>query len=244
MLSIVIPTKNEEEQLPNLLKSIRSQTMQPREIIVADAHSTDKTREIAKSFGATVIDGGMPSVGRNLGAKYATGDLILFLDADVELRDSTFLEKSVKEFNDRCLGLATCDVFPLSDAYLDHFLHKAYNKYARAWGSLFPHAPGFCMLVKRDSHHKISGFDESIVFCEDHDYARRFKRIGRFGFLRSTKIPVSIRRLDRDGRLKIAVKYLLAELHLAFVGPIRSNKFNYTFGHSKKKTRETSNTKR
>lgn len=234
MLSIVIPTKNEEEQLPILLKSIRSQTMQPREIIVADAHSTDHTREIAKSFGATVIDGGMPSVGRNLGAKYATGDSILFLDADVELRDPTFLEKSVKEFNDRCLGLATCDVFPLSDAYLDHFLHKAYNKYARAWGSLFPHAPGFCMLVKRDAHHKISGFDESIVFCEDHDYARRFKHVGRFGFLKSTKIPVSIRRLDRDGRLKIAVKYLFAELHLAFVGPIRSNKFNYTFGHSKK----------
>ena len=75
------------------------------------------------------------------------------------------------------------------------------------------------------------GFDESIVFCEDHDYAQRFKEFGKFGFLRSTKIPVSIRRLDRDGRMKIAMKYLLAELHLAFVGPIRSNRFHYTFGH-------------
>ena len=235
MLSIVIPTKNEEEYLPKLLESIRRQTVQPTEIIVADAHSTDHTREIAKSFGAKIIDGGMPSVGRNLGAKQANGDLILFLDADVELRDPTFLEKSIKEFNDRCLGLATCDVFPLSDAYIDHFLHKAYNKYVRAWGSLFPHAPGFCMLVKREGHNKISGFDELVVFCEDHDYARRFKRVGRFGFLKSTKIPVSIRRLDRDGRLQIAIKYLLAELHIAFVGPIRSNKFNYTFGHSKTK---------
>lgn len=235
MLSIVIPTKNEEAYLPKLLQSIKLQTLQPKEIIVADAHSTDKTREIAKSYGAIVIDGGMPSVGRNLGAKYATGDLILFLDADVELRDPTFLEKSVKEFKNRCLGLATCDVFPLSDTYIDHFLHKAYNKYARAWGSLFPHAPGFCMLVKREGHEKINGFDESVIFCEDHDYARRFKRVGRFGFLKSTKIPVSIRRLDRDGRLQIAIKYLLAELHLAFVGPIRTNKFNYTFGHSGQK---------
>lgn len=234
MLSIVIPTKNEEEYLPKLLESIRHQTVQPTEIIVADAHSTDKTREIAKSFGAKVVDGGMPSVGRNLGAKHASGDLILFLDADVELRDRTFLEKSIQEFNDRCLGLATCDVFPLSDAYIDHFMHKAYNTYARAWGSLFPHAPGFCMLVKKDAHHKIEGFDESVIFCEDHDYARRFKRHARFGFLKSTKIPVSIRRLDRDGRLQIAVKYLLAELHLAFVGPIRTNKFHYTFGHQKK----------
>lgn len=238
MLSIVIPTKNEEEYLPKLLESIKHQTVQPTEIIVADAQSTDKTPEIARSYGAKVVEGGMPSVGRNLGAKHATGDLILFLDADVELRDPTFLEKSIKEFNNRRLGLATCDVFPLSDAYIDHFLHKAYNKYVRAWGSLFPHAPGFCMLVKREGHNKIMGFDESVVFCEDHDYARRFKRVGRFGLLKSTKIPVSIRRLDRDGRLKIAIKYLLAELHLAFVGPIRSNKFNYTFGHNKNKIKQ------
>jgi hypothetical protein len=100
------------------------------------------------------------------------------------------------------------------------------------------------MLVRREGHNKIRGFDESIVFCEDHDYARRFKRVGRFGFLRSTKIPVSIRRLDRDGRLKIAIKYLLAELHLAFVGPIRSNTFNYTFGHSKKLKSKTEKNKR
>jgi glycosyltransferase involved in cell wall biosynthesis len=233
MISIVIPTKNEELHLPKLLASIRLQTVQPHEIIVADAKSTDHTREIAASYGAIVIDGGMPSVGRNIGARCATGELILFLDADVELRDPTFLEKSIAEFKERGLGLATCDVFPLSDAYIDHFMHKAYNKYARAWGSLFPHAPGFCMLVKRDSHNKLGGFDESVVFCEDHDYARRFKKVGRFGFLRSTKIPVSIRRLDRDGRMNIAIKYLLAELHIAFVGPIRTNKFNYTFGHSK-----------
>jgi glycosyltransferase involved in cell wall biosynthesis len=233
MISIVIPTKNEELHLPKLLASIRLQTVQPHEIIVADAKSTDRTREIAASYGAIVIDGGMPSVGRNIGARCATGEMILFLDADVELRDPTFLEKSIAEFKERGLGLATCDVFPLSDAYIDHFMHKAYNKYARAWGSLFPHAPGFCMLVKRDSHNKLGGFDESVVFCEDHDYARRFKKVGRFGFLRSTKIPVSIRRLDRDGRMNIAIKYLLAELHIAFVGPIRTNKFNYTFGHSK-----------
>ena len=233
MLSIVIPAKNEEEHLPKLLASIKSQTMQPTEIIVADAKSTYKTRKIAVSFGAKVIEGGMPSVGRNLGAAAAQSDIILFLDADVELRDPTFIEKSIAEFNERKLDLATCDVFPLTDAFLDHFLHKAYNKYVLAWGSVFPHAPGFCMFVRRALHHKLGGFDESIVFCEDHDYAQRFKEFGKFGFLRSTKIPVSIRRLDRDGRMKIAMKYLLAELHLAFVGPIRSNRFHYTFGHEK-----------
>ncbi len=235
MLTIIIPTKNEEEYLPKLLTSIKKQTCQPEEIIVADADSTDQTKKIAKTFGVKVVEGGMPSVGRNNGAKAANTELILFLDADVELRDPEFLEKSIQEMNERGLGLATCDVFPLSDDMVDHFMHKAYNKYARAWGSLFPHAPGFCMFVRRELHEKIGGFDETVLFCEDHDYAQRFKKVGKFGFLKSTRIPVSIRRLDRDGRMKIAMKYMMAELHLAFIGPIRHNKFCYTFGYKKQK---------
>lgn len=235
MLTIVIPTKNEEAYLPRLLESIQGQTLQPYEIIVADAHSTDRTREIARAHGAKVVEGGMISLGRNAGARVAQTDYMLFLDADVELRDPNFLEKAIGEMIERKLDLATCDVFPLSDQYIDHFLHKAYNTYARAWGSLYPHAPGFCMLVRRNLHEKIGGFDEEVTFCEDHDYARRATNHGRFGFLTSTKIPVSIRRLDRDGRMKIAIKYMLAELHLAFLGPIRHNRFRYTFGHASAK---------
>jgi len=238
MLTIVIPTKNEEAYLPVLLKSIKNQTVQPSEIIIADANSTDRTKEIGLSFGAKIIEGGLPSVGRNKGALLAKTDLILFLDADVDLRDPEFLEKATNEMKERELGLATCDVFPLSDDYIDHFMHKAYNTYVRAWGSLFPHAPGFCMLVQRDLHNKLKGFDESIPFCEDHDYAQRFRKFGKFGFLKSTKIPVSIRRLDRDGRMNIAIKFMLAEMHLAFLGPIKHDKFKYSFGHNEKVKRK------
>ncbi len=237
MLSIIIPTKNEEHFLANLLESIQNQTVQPNEIIVADAKSTDRTREIAKEFGAKVIEGGLPAFGRNAGADEASSDVLLFLDADVELRDEQFLEKSLKEIEERDLGLATCDVFPLSDKYIDHFMHKAYNSYVRAWGSMFAHAPGFCMFVQKELHNKIGGFDETIQFCEDMDYAQRISKISTFGFLRSTRIPVSIRRLDRDGRMKIAIKFMMAELHLVLLGPIKHDKFNYTFGHSKKNIR-------
>lgn len=238
MLTIIIPTKNEEEFLPRLLASIHRQTLQPVEIIVSDAQSTDATRDLARSFHARVVEGGLISFGRNAGAREAKTEFILFLDADVELRDPEFLEKAVGEMLEKKLDLATCDVFPLSDQFIDHFLHKAYNTYARAWGSVYPHAPGFCMLVRRSLHDRIGGFDETVLFCEDHDYARRASETGTFGFLRSTKIPVSIRRLDRDGRMNIAIKYLLAELHLAFLGPIRHNKFRYTFGHAKTKDKK------
>ena len=234
MLTIVIPTLNEEELLATLLESIKNQTLQPAELIVADAGSTDKTREIALSFGATVIDGGPVSLARNRGVQHASTNLILFLDADVNLLDEAFLEKALKEMKERGLSIATCDVFPLSQKKIDHVLHAIYNKYARAWGALFPHAPGFCLFVEKSLHEQIHGFDESITFCEDHDYARRAARHGRFGILKRTKIPVSVRRMSRDGRANIAIKFMLAELHLALIGPIRHNRFRYTFGHNKK----------
>ena len=91
-LSIIIPCKNEEEQLPKLLASIKRQTFTDYEIIVADAHSKDRTREIAESFGARVVEGGMPGPGRNKGALQAQGTHLLFLDADVTFLSHRYLE--------------------------------------------------------------------------------------------------------------------------------------------------------
>ncbi|MCH8049287.1 glycosyltransferase [Patescibacteria group bacterium] len=233
-LIIVIPTKNEEEFLPLLLRSIRKQTLQPEAVIVADAGSTDATREIAKLFGARVVEGGLPGPGRNKGATAAQSDLIFFFDADVELRDSNFLQRAIEQF-ERCgLDMATTDVMPLDGNKYDVFSHQAYNTYVRLWGGLHPHVPGFCILVRKSLHDEIGGFDETVLFCEDHDYALRGKRIGKFGFLSGVKVYVSTRRQERDGRFNMAAKYILAELHIMTLGPIRTNVFNYTFGHTKK----------
>ncbi len=231
MLSIIIPTKNEARYLPTLLASIQSQTLQPIEIIVADAHSTDGTDEIARKAGCRVVDGGMPGPGRNRGAAVATGNLLLFLDADVELTDPFFLEKAVQEFEQRNFDFATCDVHPLSDKLIDKVFHGFYNRYVRILAPFHPHAPGFCILARRAKHELIHGFDESITFCEDHDYAVRGSHVGTFGILRSVSVPVSVRRLERDGRFSVAVKYALADAYFMMIGPIRDDRFHYTFGH-------------
>ena len=82
-LSIVIPVKNEETDLPKLLASIKAQTFTDYEVIVADAHSTDKTVELAQAAGAIVVEGGMPGSGRNRGAEAAsTGDPLAEMDID------------------------------------------------------------------------------------------------------------------------------------------------------------------
>lgn len=237
MLTVVIPTKNEELELPKLLASLKKQTVQPAAVIVADARSTDKTRDVARAAGATVVDGGLPGVGRNRGAAAAKTEFILFLDADVELKDTGFLKRALKELEARGLDVATCEVEPMEASKLDRAMHGAYNRYSKIVQHVFPHAPGFCIFARRAIHVAIGGFDESVVFCEDHDYVQRAAKIGRFGIL-PIKVPVSIRRLKRDGRLQIACKYVLAELHLATVGPIRHNLFNYTFGHAKKKVKK------
>lgn len=229
-LSIIIPTFNEEKYLPKLLTSINSQTALPKEVIVADAYSLDNTRNVARSFGCKIVNGGLPSIARNNGARVATQPLLLFLDADVVLSPK-FLEKCVAEMTSNNLDITSCFIKPRSRFKFDQILHKFVNQYMRLTQKFYPHIPGFCIFVKRSLHQKIKGFDESLMMAEDHDYVARAKKLGKFAYLKSYKIPVSIRRLSEDGRVKIALKYIAIELHLIFVGKIRKNIFSYTFGH-------------
>lgn len=228
-LSIIIPTFNEERYLPNLLKSINKQTQAPGEVIVADAYSIDETAKIASEFGAKIITGGLPAIARNKGAKIARSPILLFLDADVILPPS-FLEETYHEMQKRNLDITSCFISPRSRLRLDKFLHDFVNYYMRVTQKFHPHIPGCCIFVKKDLHKKIDGFDESLFMAEDHDYLKRAKKIGRFAYLKSYKIPVSVRRLSEEGRIKIALKYIAVELHMLFLGSIRKNIFNHKFG--------------
>ena len=88
-VSVIIPARNEERNLPALLRSLVSQPLKPREILVVDDGSTDQTAATAQQFGAVVIPSRpLPDGWRgktwacHQGAQAATGDLLLFLDAD------------------------------------------------------------------------------------------------------------------------------------------------------------------
>ncbi|MEK9155024.1 MAG: glycosyltransferase [Patescibacteria group bacterium] len=234
-LSVVIPTKNEEKYLPNVLQALGRQTFLPTEIIVADAASSDTTRDLARRAGAKVVDGGLPSVGRNRGAAASTSDLIFFLDADVVIHDDRFLEKAIQEFVAKRFDIVTADVAVEGGMLFDKFAHRFYNVYVRILNRFHPHAPGFCILVRRSLHEAIEGFDETVLFCEDHDYACRAAKKGKFGILNSVMIFATTRRQERDGRLSMSVKYILAELHIMILGPIRHDWFKYGFGYDDKK---------
>ena len=210
--------------------SLQKQSFRDFEIIIADNHSTDATRLISQKVGAKIVDGGLPTIGRNNGARLAHGEWLLFLDADVVLPPN-FLKEAMKEINNSRFSAASCLIKPLSERRIDKFLHSIVNIYFKATETIFPHAPGFCIFVKREVHELIGGFNEKIKLAEDHDYVFRISKVKNFGFLHSVRIPVSVRRLDRDGRLNISLKYLAVEAHLILLGPIYSDIFNYKFGH-------------
>ncbi|OGE43253.1 hypothetical protein A3B45_00835 [Candidatus Daviesbacteria bacterium RIFCSPLOWO2_01_FULL_39_12] len=229
-ISIIIPTFNEEQYLPKLLKSIQRQTVSPYEIIVADNNSIDQTRQIARQFGCKVIDGGLPPPARNNGAKIATQPILLFLDADIILSTNDFLEKTIQEMTDKKLSITSCFMIPLSKSGIDKFIFMFINFFYNLTKRFFPKINGFCIFVRKEIHQKINGFDESLLLGEDYDYVKRAVKVGRFDYLRCCKIAVSIRRLSEEGRIKMALKYTAIVLYIFIFGKIKKNFFNYKFG--------------
>jgi glycosyltransferase involved in cell wall biosynthesis len=228
-ISLIIPTLNEAAYLPTLLDALSRQTRPPDEVIVADAGSVDGTAELARQRGARVVRGGMPGVGRNAGARAATGDVFLFFDADV-LPPSDFIERALDEFTRERYAVATCPIAPLDGDLADRVIIQATNLYLQVVRPISPRAPGFCILARREVHRAIGGFDESLKLSEDHDYVRRASQYGEFGVLTGVRIPVSMRRLEKEGLTRLALKYLWCEMYALAGKPVRSMPFEYEFG--------------
>jgi glycosyltransferase involved in cell wall biosynthesis len=227
-VSIVIPTLNEERLLPRLFATIESQGYTDYEVIVADAGSKDSTREIAQSHGAKVVEGGFPGPGRNAGAKAAAGEYLFFFDADVELPDN-FLERVVRELDEKYLDLATCEIRPLSNYVLDRLVHRFINISVRATLRVDPKAMGFCIFVTRRLFFRVGGFDETVRVGEDAEFVKRAAKIRPLHWLSSVYISVSVRRFEKEGRLAHIKKGIKLSLHRAFKGEVRGDAIDYEF---------------
>ncbi|MBL0265932.1 MAG: glycosyltransferase [Leptospiraceae bacterium] len=229
-ISVVIPALNEEKFLPVLLESLKNQTFKDYEVIVADAGSKDKTLEIAHSYGARVVPGGMPGPGRNRGAEVATGEFLFFFDSDV-LLPNDFLEKAMTEMDDRFIDLATCEFLPLSELTIDKAVFQLSNLIVKMNQNLNPRAAGFCIFINRRLFKRVGGFDESVVIAEDHDLVERASKFRPLRFLKTTSLSVSVRRLDKEGRLALLQKYVKVEMHLLTKGSVKDDIIEYEFGN-------------
>lgn len=238
MLSIIIPTLDEENYLPILLQSIKNQSFKDYEIIIADAGSKDKTLEIAGKYNCRVVQGGLPAKGRNEGAKVAKGNIFLFIDAEAVFQEH-FLKKALLKFRERKLDIASCGLEPITKNKAYKILHEIlYNLPARLLEDVFPYASNF-ILVKRETHERMGGFDEEITLGEDHAYVRKGAKIAKFGFLKSLKLTLLPRRFQNEGWLTVSAKYYFCNLYNIFFGNVKSNIFKYNLKTRNEKKKQS-----
>ena len=172
LVSIMIPTYNSEKTLPLCLESIRRQTYRNIEVIVADNCSTDRTVEIAKRYGAKVIQvHGERARAKNVGLRTARGKYVLFIDSDMELTP-----KVIKE----CVKLAESDPRIAGVIIPERSVGNNYwakvRDFERSFYAGTPiESPRF---FRRDLALEAGGFDEDIVFYEEATLPIKIEKLG------------------------------------------------------------------
>lgn len=190
MLSIIIPTLNEEKILERTLKALRGLDAADYEVIVSDGASTDRTVEIAKQYADKIVvhDGRTRQTigqGRNAGAAAAKGDILLFIDADVFIPDiNDFFVQTLNLFyqNPKLAGLTVfLKVLPEHVTLSDRLFLSLVNR-LHQFSNNFLHigtASGEFMMVRAESFKQIGGFNPKMIMGEDNELFARLSKIGQ-----------------------------------------------------------------
>jgi len=206
--SIIIPAYNEEkylaatlEKIYQALNSIQNQF----EVIVVNNASKDKTVEIAESFGTQVVDETIHNIARvrNTGAKSATGDVLIFIDADTLVSVEVFQRIIEIMHNEKCFGGAVAvDYGEFQRKWM-----KLYSLGWKLWGNVFNMRGGAAQFCRKRIFHEIGGYDESIYLGEDVEFYWRVSRfakrmLGFLQFIEDLAVTTSTRRFDEMGLFK------------------------------------------
>jgi glycosyltransferase involved in cell wall biosynthesis len=185
-VSIIIPAYNEEAIIERVLRAVLEQATEGVEIIVIDDGSTDGTSDVCARLEVRLMrlsENGGPAHARNLGARMATGELLLFLDADTCLRPG-MLAKIMAAFDrDPALEglIGAYDDRPAAPGVLSQYrnlLHCFIHRTAHREASTFWSG---CGAIRRDVFFEYSGFDERYrrPSIEDLEFGYRLHRAGR-----------------------------------------------------------------
>ena len=226
-LSVIVCAHNEAKFLPACLHSLLAQTRVPDEILVINNASTDETRAVAQQIPhVRVVDEPRKGlvVAREAGRRAATGDVLIYLDADCRA-PLTWLERVERRFEQ------TPDLIALSGPYRYYdwdwwgrLLIRAYDftlapatqllvKYILRIGTIFY---GGNFAVRADALEAIGGFDTSIEFHgEDTNVGRRLFAIGRVEVVHDCYLYTSARRYNAMGKgavFRLYVRNFTSEL--------------------------------
>jgi glycosyltransferase involved in cell wall biosynthesis len=205
-LTIIIPCKNEENYIGNLLNDICLQKhIKDVKIIISDANSTDNTLNIVNNYknklNIKIIKGGLPAIGRNNAAKISKSEFILFLDSDIRLYDEKIIIKTYDKIKNENLDIITSKLN--SNNLIVKLIYKINNLIIYLSKYNKPFAVGMFMMVRKKEFDRLGGFPENSMHCEDfllskkfynkkfdiiNSYVytdnRRFKKMGYIGFIK------------------------------------------------------------
>ncbi len=202
-VSVVIPTFQEEKYIAATLSKLVK--IKPSiEIVVVDGGSDDGTVKVAKRFTDKtyqIRERGI-SKAKNYGAKQASGDIVVFLDADVS-PPSNFVEKVLETFNNANVVGATCRIMPAQPRFTEFVFFQFYNLLIQLCAKFKPHSRGEFLAVRKKDFLMVNGFDESMPCMEDHDLAHRLSKQGKFMFITSLTVYESLRRFRKLGFSKV-----------------------------------------
>lgn len=179
LVSIIIPTKNEERNIGLCLKSIKEQTYKNTEIIVVDNNSLDKTKEISKQYTDKVFNKGPErSSQRNFGAEKAKGDYLLFIDADMIV---------TKKVIEDCIELVSQSGLGGVIIPEESFGHNFWARCKKLERSFYLNvdwieAPRF---FPKKIFNSVKGYDETLVSGEDWDLGQKVREKFKVGRIKS-----------------------------------------------------------
>lgn len=188
-LSFIIPAYNEEALLGRTLESVYTAAQavaMPFEVLVVNDASTDRTAEIARARGAHVVDVACRQIAatRNAGARAATGDVFIFLDADTLLPEAV-LRAALRALEDGAMGGGARVRFDgLSPLGLRLFMVV----FSFFYFTMMRWAAGCFIFVRRDAFEKAGGFDERYYASEEIHLSKALKRQGRFVIVREAVV--------------------------------------------------------
>jgi len=223
-LSVIVPMLDEECAIAATLDAIRaaaSTTEPDAEVIVVDGGSADRSVEIARPRCDRLIEA-RRGRGRqmNAGAAESSGDVIAFVHADTIVPASFARDIDLALRDTRVAGGRFDVVFDHRSPAL-----KMVSTMISLRSRLMRSATGDqAIFVRREVFEQLGGYAE-IDLCEDVDFARRMRSLGRVACLRS-RVITSARRWRRDGVLRTIVRmWIIKSLFLAGVSPDRLKRY-------------------
>jgi len=169
-VSVVVSAYNEERHIERLLRSLSEQTLAPYEVIVVDDGSTDATASLARSVGAqviTIVHAG-PAIGRNVGARRATGEVLVFVDGDMAC-SPTFVEcLTASIFTGQAVGTFTRDIYvgEPANAWSRSYCYIRRLGYPRLLSADSPDVSANFRSISRQAFLGVHGYDD-VGYGED-----------------------------------------------------------------------------